>query len=141
MEAYSETAASYLLLEMTEATEADPTVPSFSKAALPMKMTLIAHLDRQRPLSEPRWVKTGDVQEWLKSMFGRMFWVAGDAAGGWEKKISVVDPDPVSDGVKRYLLLLLNLFRRPPSGLYSRLGRKTQILANKPNVSASFVRI
>ncbi|KAG5719684.1 hypothetical protein E4T56_gene14592, partial [Termitomyces sp. T112] len=32
--------------------------------------------------------------EWLKSMFGRMFWVAGDAAEGWEKKIQVVDPDP-----------------------------------------------
>lgn len=96
MEAYSESAASYLPLEMTEAVEADPTVPSFSKAALPMKMTLIANLDRQRPLSEPRWVKTGDVHEWLKSMFGRMFWVAGDAAEGWEKKISVVDPDPVS---------------------------------------------
>jgi 20S proteasome subunit alpha 6 len=41
-------------------------------------------------------VKSGDVQEWLKSMFGRMFWVAGDAADGWERKIEVVDPDPVS---------------------------------------------
>lgn len=29
-------------------------------------------------------------------MFGRMFWVTGDAADGWEKKIEVVDPDPVS---------------------------------------------
>jgi hypothetical protein len=37
-----------------------------------------------------------DIQEWLKSMFGRMFWVAGDAAEGWEKKILVIDPDPVS---------------------------------------------
>ncbi|KAH9843681.1 uncharacterized protein C8Q71DRAFT_864563 [Rhodofomes roseus] len=94
MEAYSEAAASYLPLEMSEAMEADPTVPPFSKATLPTKMTLIAQLDRQRPLSEPRWVKTGDVHEWLKSMFGRMFWVAGDAAEGWEKKIQVVDPDP-----------------------------------------------
>ena len=32
-----------------------------------------------------------------------MFWVAGDAAGGWEKKIEVVDPDPVSNS----LLLIL----------------------------------
>ena len=41
-------------------------------------------------------MKTGDVQDWLKSMFGRMFWAAGDAAeAGWEKKIEVVDPDPV----------------------------------------------
>lgn len=54
------------------------------------------YLDRARPLSEPKWVKSGDVQEWLNSMFGRMFWIARDAAGGWEKKIEVVDPDPVS---------------------------------------------
>ncbi|KAH9912704.1 uncharacterized protein B0H18DRAFT_1052608 [Fomitopsis serialis] len=94
MEAYSESVASYLPLEMSEDVEADPTVPPFSKAALPTKVTLIVHLDRQRPLSEPRWVKSGDVHEWLKSMFGRMFWVAGDAAEGWEKKIQVVDPDP-----------------------------------------------
>jgi hypothetical protein len=24
-----------------------------------------------------------------------MFWVSGDAADGWEKRIHVVDPDPV----------------------------------------------
>jgi hypothetical protein len=38
---------------------------------------------------------TGDVQDWLKSMFRQMFWVAGDAAEGWEQKIHVVDLDPV----------------------------------------------
>ncbi|KAF5393885.1 hypothetical protein D9757_000284 [Collybiopsis confluens] len=57
-------------------------------------VTLIAYLDTKRPLSEPRWLRTGDIHDWLKSMFGRMFWVAGDAAEGWEKKITVVDPDP-----------------------------------------------
>ncbi len=57
---------------------------------------MLVHLDRARPLSEPKWVKSGDVQEWLKSMFGRMMWLAGDVAGGWENKIDVVDPDPVS---------------------------------------------
>lgn len=94
MEAYSETTASYLPLEMLESVETDPTVPAFSKISLPAKITLTAHLDKERPLSEPRWVKSGDVQEWLRSMFGRMFWVAGDAAEGWEKKIEVADPDP-----------------------------------------------
>ena len=59
-------------------------------------MTLLVHLDTERPLSEPKWVKSGDVQEWLKSMFGRMFWVTGETADGWEKKIAVADPDPVS---------------------------------------------
>ena len=59
-------------------------------------MALLVYLDRARPLSEPKWVKSGDVQEWLKSMFGRMFWFTRDAAGSWERKIEVVDPDPVS---------------------------------------------
>ncbi|KAH9950080.1 hypothetical protein B0H21DRAFT_724715 [Amylocystis lapponica] len=94
IEVYSEATSSYLPLEISEGAETDPTVPAFSKATLPTKLSLVVHLDRERPLSEPRWVKTGDVQEWLKSMFGRMFWVAGDAADGWERKIEVVDPDP-----------------------------------------------
>jgi 20S proteasome subunit alpha 6 len=76
--------------------ELDPTVPPFSRANIPSAVTLLVYLDTERPLSEPKWVKSGDVQEWLKSMFGRMFWLSGDAADGWEKKIDVVDPDPVS---------------------------------------------
>ncbi len=75
--------------------DGDETVPPFSTANLPLSTVLTAYLDKARPLSEPRWVKTGDVQDWLKSMFGRMFWAAGDAADGWEKKIEVVDADPV----------------------------------------------
>ena len=74
----------------------DETLPTFTQALIPSQIILITHLDTDRPLSEPKWVKSGDVQEWLKSMFGRMFWVAGDAADGWERKIEVVDPDPVS---------------------------------------------
>jgi 20S proteasome subunit alpha 6 len=35
-------------------------------------------------------------------MFGRMFWVSGDAAEGWEKKIQVVDPDPVCSFIPEY---------------------------------------
>jgi 20S proteasome subunit alpha 6 len=73
----------------------DNTVPPFSKVPVPSALKLFVYLDTTRPLSEPKWAKTGDVQDWLKSMFGRMFWVAGDAAEGWEKKIRVVDPDPV----------------------------------------------
>jgi hypothetical protein len=82
---------------------------------------MLVHLDRERPLSEPKWVKSGDVQEWLKSMFGRMMWLAGDVAGGWENKIEVVDPDPVSF----YLCRLKEAYpsdetlcRRPRSGPY-----------------------
>ncbi|KAA1466011.1 hypothetical protein DENSPDRAFT_862187 [Dentipellis sp. KUC8613] len=95
IESLSEATKSYTPLEtLSAAVESDSTVPPFSKATLPCKVILLVHLDTERPLSEPKWVKSGDVQEWLKSMFGRMFWVAGDAAEGWEKKIEVVDPDP-----------------------------------------------
>ncbi|KAL1946641.1 hypothetical protein VTO73DRAFT_14745 [Trametes versicolor] len=85
----------YVALDISEQLESeDPTVPPFSKAKVPSEISLILYLDKEKPLSEPRWVKTGDVQEWLRSMFGRMFWVAGDAADGWERRIEVADPDP-----------------------------------------------
>lgn len=68
--------------------------PPFSTVSTPLAITLMVYLDTARPLSEPKWVKTGDIPEWLKSLFGRMFWFAGDAAESWEKKIIVSDPDP-----------------------------------------------
>lgn len=46
-------------------------------------------------------------------MFGRMFWVAGDAAEGWEKKIQVVDPDPVCLHCICVALQLLTRFQPP----------------------------
>ncbi|KAF8520061.1 hypothetical protein JB92DRAFT_2896025 [Gautieria morchelliformis] len=54
-------------------------------------LTLTIYLDKDKPMTEPRWVKTGDVEEWLRNTFG-IFWVSGD--DGWEKRIEVVDPDP-----------------------------------------------
>jgi len=98
LEGLSDVTKSYLPLPTLSDSpvDGDPdiTLPPFSKATLPSTLTLLVHLDTARPLSEPKWAKTGDVQDWLKSMFGRMFWVSGDAAEGWEKKIQVVDPDP-----------------------------------------------
>jgi len=93
VEGLSEVTRSYLPLQTPS--ENDPTLPPFFKVSIPSAITLRVYLDTARPLSEPKWAKSGDIQEWLKSMFGRMFWVAGDAAEGWEKKIHVVDPDPV----------------------------------------------
>ncbi|EJF63022.1 hypothetical protein DICSQDRAFT_56357 [Dichomitus squalens LYAD-421 SS1] len=86
--------STYISLELSEQLENDVTVPPLWKAKIPSEVQLVLYLDKEKPLSEPRWVKTGDVQEWLRSMFGRMFWVAGDAADGWEKRVEVVDPDP-----------------------------------------------
>ncbi|KAH0587213.1 hypothetical protein H2248_006020 [Termitomyces sp. 'cryptogamus'] len=95
VEGLSEITKSYLPLQaICDNAGCDDTLPPFSKASIPSTITLRVYLDTARPLSEPKWAKSGDVQEWLKSMFGRMFWVAGDAAEGWEKKIQVVDPDP-----------------------------------------------
>jgi len=94
IEALDEDTKAYApLLGLSESSESDVTLPPFWCFALPTKTTLIVYLDKERPLSEPKWVKTGDVQDWLKDMFGRMFWVAGHAVG-WEKKIEVVNPDP-----------------------------------------------
>ncbi|KAM6495629.1 hypothetical protein JOM56_008335 [Amanita muscaria] len=93
LEGLSDVTKSYHPIQPTlEAAEADSTLPPFANST--SAATLFVYLDTARPLSEPKWAKTGDVQDWLKSMFGRMFWVAGDAAEGWEKKIQVVDPDP-----------------------------------------------
>ncbi|KAK7692559.1 hypothetical protein QCA50_004189 [Cerrena zonata] len=95
VEAFCDGSSSYTPLDISSPNLNDVTVPPFITASLPMKTTLVGYLDKDRPLSEPKWVRTGDVQEWLRSMFGGRFWVAGDAASdGWEKKIEVVDPDP-----------------------------------------------
>ncbi|KAF8665678.1 hypothetical protein AX16_000131 [Volvariella volvacea WC 439] len=95
VEGLSETTKSYVPLQtILEQPESDVTVPPFVKLTPSNSLVLYVYLDTVRPLSEPKWAKTGDIQEWLKSMFGRMFWVAGEAAEGWEKKIQVVDPDP-----------------------------------------------
>ncbi|GJN90801.1 hypothetical protein Rhopal_003815-T1 [Rhodotorula paludigena] len=59
-------------------------------------ITVSARLDRQNPLTEARWVKTGEVDNWIVSL--------GIAAGAsprdasklseWRSKIKIVDPDP-----------------------------------------------
>ncbi|KAJ6599369.1 hypothetical protein DFH09DRAFT_1271908 [Mycena vulgaris] len=91
METLSDVTKSYHpILSTADSTD----FPPFSNVSTPLAITLLVYLDTARPLSEPKWVKTGDIPEWLKSLFGRMFWFAGDAAESWEKKIVVSDPDP-----------------------------------------------
>ena len=82
------------LQHLNESLANDLTLPPFWTLTSPSKATLIIYLDKERPLSEAKWVKTGDVQDWLKDMFGGRFWVAGEAIG-WEKKIEVIGPEPV----------------------------------------------
>jgi hypothetical protein len=56
---------------------------------------IIAHLDRVFPLTEARWVRTGDVDGWIAQMTGQGIGNKDDIRG-WRGKIEVVDPDPVS---------------------------------------------
>jgi hypothetical protein len=117
----------------------DDSVPPLSKADVPSSTTLVIHLDTERPLSEPKWVKTGDVQEWIKGMLGRMFWASGDAADGWEQRIEVADPDPVRRGTVPILdrLLTVSSSSLQQSGPLSRLGQRALWLDFLPSGTVS----
>ncbi|TRM68411.1 hypothetical protein BD626DRAFT_481639 [Schizophyllum amplum] len=97
VECLTEPETLYLTMQtITDMAEKDQTIPPLARLVdLPTQLTLVAYMDTERPLSEAKWARTGDVQEWLKSMFGRMFWVAAGADNGWEKRIIVMDPDPL----------------------------------------------
>jgi hypothetical protein len=84
----------------------------------------------------------GDVQEWLKSRFGRMIWFAGDVADGWEKKVEVADPDPESFYLCYHGKLVSDgtLCRRPRSRLCCALGRRIQQLGYRQSASDSYVQ-
>uniref|UniRef100_A0A0W0FL96 Proteasome subunit alpha type 1 n=1 Tax=Moniliophthora roreri TaxID=221103 RepID=A0A0W0FL96_MONRR len=85
METLSNVTKSYLPIE---GVSSDPILPPFTLGTPSSILTLVAYLDKQRPLSEPRWAKSGDIQEWLRTEFGN------SVTHGWEKKIIVADPDP-----------------------------------------------
>lgn len=75
-------------------TKDDPTLPNFAsllQTGLPTEVDLVAYLDRVKPLSEPKWVRTGDVDEFLQNVFAK------NAQGrkSWLGKVEVADPDPV----------------------------------------------
>jgi hypothetical protein len=53
---------------------------------------VIAYLDQERPLSEPKWIKTGNVEEWLGEIFGPL---EGGKGLGWRGKFEILDPEPV----------------------------------------------
>jgi hypothetical protein len=56
----------------------------------PATVKVMVFLDTERPLSEPGWCKSGNIEEWLRREFGPL-----PPMGGWEKRIEVTDPDPV----------------------------------------------
>ncbi|KAM0752334.1 hypothetical protein T439DRAFT_287453, partial [Meredithblackwellia eburnea MCA 4105] len=54
-------------------------------------ITIVASLDRQNPLTEARWVKTGEVEPWIASLHNPE---KKEVASEWKGKIVVADPDP-----------------------------------------------
>lgn len=67
------------------------------------RVTIIAALDRSNPLTETRWVRSGDPDGWLAQLGTNSRVSEGDrlanlVESGWKGKIEVVDPDAVSRG-------------------------------------------
>ncbi|CAE7175379.1 unnamed protein product [Rhizoctonia solani] len=95
VEVYNESTQRYELITPHAATqENDLTIPDLSKISqTPSEITIVVHLDREKPLTETKWVKTGDLEEWLSNEFGPL---RPDPSGraNWSGKIHVADPDP-----------------------------------------------
>jgi hypothetical protein len=74
-------------------------------------MRIVAHLDRANPLTEARWVKNGDIDNWITQMTQHS---KGDynhpSDSLWRGKIHVSDPDPVSLYVAFSLVSSLHIF-------------------------------
>ncbi|KZW03905.1 hypothetical protein EXIGLDRAFT_715940 [Exidia glandulosa HHB12029] len=73
------------------ANPADPLHPPLTVLSAP-EASLVVYLDREKPLSAPKWVKSGDLQDWLRSVLGKQAAVPGEDS--WIGRIEVVDPDP-----------------------------------------------
>ncbi|KIY72912.1 hypothetical protein CYLTODRAFT_417427 [Cylindrobasidium torrendii FP15055 ss-10] len=61
----------------------------------PMEATVVAYLDTTNPLSEARWVRSGDVREWFRSMSLTSKPESDSPSDDdhWERKIVVDDPE------------------------------------------------
>ncbi|SCV72146.1 BQ2448_4840 [Microbotryum intermedium] len=55
------------------------------------RITVIAHFDRSNPLTEARWVKTGEIDQWIT---GLALEKKDDKLSAWKGKIIVHDPEP-----------------------------------------------
>jgi 20S proteasome subunit alpha 6 len=55
-------------------------------------------MNKNRPLSEPKWCRDNRADQWLVEQFGL---AKANAAGSWKGKVEVVDPDQVSPSFAR----------------------------------------
>ena len=73
----------------------DSSVPPFHQAissARSESLTLTVYLNKKRPLSEPKWCRTNQADEWLLEQFGSL---KASSEIGWRGKLEIMDPDPV----------------------------------------------
>lgn len=61
-------------------------------SALPQELVINVYLDKLAPLLEAKWLKTGDVEDWLSALPGFAHSRLSDQS--WHQKIQVDDPDP-----------------------------------------------
>lgn len=96
MDVWNEEAQAFQSVELPSTSVADSSLPPLG-GVIARTVTFHVFLDNENPLSVPRWVKTGDVDDWLQSMFGASAGRKNATVNvkGWEGKITVVDPDPV----------------------------------------------
>lgn len=89
--------------DQTTENEAGPDGETSDRSSL--KLELTAYLDMDRPLTEPKWVKSGHVEDWVRgghphhhlhpaAKAGRGSDEPDDAS--WRMKLKVIDPDMVS---------------------------------------------
>ena len=84
-----------------EPAEDRSTVPPLHKPT----STLTVWLNKRRPLSEPKWLRSNNADEWLYELFGPALkssssslsaaTASPEALEAWRGKLEVVDPDPV----------------------------------------------
>jgi 20S proteasome subunit alpha 6 len=78
----------------------DPALPPlqqvYSSPSSPSEgFTVTLYLNTLKPLSEPKWCRTGLIDEWLTDALG-VVKTADEDVSSWKGKIEIMDPESVS---------------------------------------------
>lgn len=65
----------------------DGSLPPLHRVSPGQGVTLTVYLNKKKPLSEPKWCRTNQADEWLWEQFGRR------SESGWRGKLEIMDPD------------------------------------------------
>ncbi|WVW80670.1 hypothetical protein I302_102656 [Kwoniella bestiolae CBS 10118] len=89
--------------ETIEQPQLESKVNPSSQTQLSDKIILTVYLNRQNPLSEPKWCRNNSADNWLYEQFGSRRLEQDEEQGlkgfgfgtaGWKGKLEVMDPDP-----------------------------------------------